>query len=62
MQTNKDLASEFIKKYSNMFTEDQEFWKDEIEKLLNKSNLLYGDLLLKKLENKIKEIWYGNNK
>lgn len=32
---NKELATEFVKKYPNMFNEDQDFWIDEINKLLN---------------------------
>ena len=46
---NKELAKEFVKKYSNMFTEDQDFWIEEIEKLLNKSN----NILIDKIEKKI---------
>ena len=33
--TNKELATDFVKKYSNMFVNDQWFWVQEIEKLLD---------------------------
>ena len=46
---NKELATEFVKKYSLMFNEDKDFWESEIEKLLNKSN----DILIDKIEEKI---------
>jgi hypothetical protein len=45
---NRELATEFVKKYPNMFTEDQGFWIEEIEKLLNKSR----DILIDKIEKK----------
>jgi len=35
--TNKKLATEFVKKYPLMFNEDQDFWIDEIEKLLDQA-------------------------
>ena len=33
--TEIELASEFVKKYPNLFTEDKDFWTKEIENLLN---------------------------
>lgn len=30
-----ELASEFVKKYPNLFTEDKDWWTKEIETLLN---------------------------
>ena len=43
--TNKELATEFVKKYPLMFNEDQDFWVNEIHQLLNKSCQLRIDAI-----------------
>ena len=35
MSLEKELSKQFVKKYSNMFTQDEWFWEQEIESLLN---------------------------
>ena len=52
--TNKELATEFVKKYPLMFNEDQDFWSGEIEKLLNKVEQKKIDLLCDGLYKKYK--------
>lgn len=47
---NNELASEFVKKYPNMFYEDKDFWIHEIIKLLNESNAIMAKNLINKLD------------
>lgn len=49
---NNELASEFVKKYPNMFNADQDFWINEIEELLNRST----EILIKEIKNRVKKI------
>jgi ribosomal protein S17E len=52
IMSNYKLAEEFVKKYSNMFTEDHDFWIQEIKKLLEASNKELIDSII----NRVKEL------
>ena len=50
--SNYEIATEFIKKYPLMFNEDQDFWIEEIKKLLETSNKELIDSII----NRVKEL------
>ena len=51
--TNKELATEFVKKYPLMFNEDQDFWMQEIEKLLNQKETCKHNWIIRNEEKDI---------
>ena len=38
----KNMAVEFVNKYPNLFTEDREFWTDEINKIMVSAIILFN--------------------
>jgi ribosomal protein S17E len=38
----KSMAIEFVNKYPNLFTEDREFWTDEINKIMVSAVILFN--------------------
>lgn len=51
----KELCSEFIKKFPNMFTEDKEWWADTLTLLLERYDIRKNDLT-KELRDALKDV------